>query len=309
MVDITLIGTGGLMPLPERALSSVLLKCQGKTILFDCGEGTQSASRKAGVSLVNTDMIALTHYHGDHIFGLPGLLQTMQVMERTSPLVIAGPKGIKTALKPLLTAAGELPYEITLVELKKEPTKLNTLVSDFPFFAELTPFETNHRVPSFGYVFTLERSGKFFPEKAEQLGVPINMWSLLQQGETITTETGVTVTPEQVLGKKRKGLKFVFTGDTALCDNLVKYSEDADLLISEATFGENDQRELAAERGHMTFSDAAKVAKEANVRRLCLTHFSPRVVNCSDYLFNATGIFENTVCGTDGMRFNLEFED
>ena len=117
MVDVTLIGTGGLMPLPDRALASVFLKCQGKTILFDCGEGTQSAARKAGVSLINVDLIALTHYHGDHVFGLPGLLQTMQVQERTAPLVIIGPKGINESLAPLLTAAGELPYEIKLVEL------------------------------------------------------------------------------------------------------------------------------------------------------------------------------------------------
>lgn len=309
MIDVTLIGTGGLKPLPDRALASVFLKCQGNTILFDCGEGTQSAAQKAGVSLINVDMIALSHFHGDHIFGLPGLLQTMQIQERVNPLVIAGPVGIHSALEPLLTAAGELPYEIKLMELKTEEVRLNSIIPDATPYASFLPFATNHRVPSYGYCFTLERTGKFYPEKAEQLGVPINMWSLLQQGQSVTTENGTVVTPKDVLGIKRKGLKIVFTGDTAVCENLVTYSENADLLISEATFGENEQKDLANERGHMTFSDAAEIAKKANVKTLCLTHYSPRVVEPEEYLANATGIFENTVLGTDGLKFTLEFEE
>lgn len=308
MVDVTLIGTGGLKPLPDRALASVFLRCDGRTILFDCGEGTQSAAAKASVSLANVDLIALTHFHGDHIFGLPGLLQTLQVMERTSPLVIAGPKGISASLSPLLEAAGELPYEIRLEELCEGEIKLNTLVTSFSELATLTCFKTNHRVSSLGYCFTLERMGKFNPEKAKELGIPVSIWSELQKGKAIETEAGRFL-PEQVLGEKRKGIKIVVTGDTAECDNLVKYSENADLLISEATFGENDQKDLAEERGHMTFAVAAETAKKANVKKLCLTHYSPRVVNPEEYLENATSIFENTVCGYDGMKFNLEFED
>lgn len=308
MVDVTLIGTGALMPLPDRALASVLLKCNGRTILFDCGEGTQSAARKAGVSLINVDMIALTHYHGDHIFGLPGLLQTMQVMERTNPLVIVGPKGIFSSLKPLLEAAGELPYEIKLTELNEETVRLDSFVQGFTASAFLTAFATEHRVSSFGYLFTLERAGKFYPEKAQALNVPVNLWSELQKGNSVETENG-TVTPEMVLGEKRKGISFVVSGDTAECDNLVRYSENADLFVCEATFGENEQKDLAAERGHMTFSQAAETAKKANVKKLCLTHFSPRVVEPEEYIENATSIFENTVLGTDGLKFTLEFEE
>ncbi len=308
MVDLTLIGTGGLKPLPDRALASVFLRCNGKTILFDCGEGTQSAAAKASVNLMNTDIIALTHFHGDHIFGLPGLLQTLQVMERTAPLVILGPKGIHSALEPLMKAAGDLPYEVSLIEPASEDIKLNTLVPEFPPLATLTSFATNHRVPSLGYVFTLERMGKFNPEKAKELNIPVNLWSELQKGNSVETEGGV-VTPETVLGEKRKGIKVVITGDTAECENLVTYSGNADLLISEATFGENEQTSLAAERGHMTFCVAAKIAKKANVKKLCLTHFSPRVVEPEEYLPNATDIFENTVCGVDGMKFTLDFED
>ena len=308
MIDVTLIGTGGLKPLPDRALASVFLRCEGKTVLFDCGEGTQSAAQKAGVSLMNVDMIALTHFHGDHIFGLPGLLQTMQVQERSNPLVIAGPNGINTALAPLLKAAGELPYEVKLTELNEGTFKLNTLIKGASEQADFTCFKTNHKVSSLGYCFTLERMGKFYPERATELGVPVSLWSELQKGNSVGTENG-TVTPEQVLGEKRKGIKLVITGDTAECENLVTYSEEADLLISEATFGENEQEELAAERGHMTFSQAAEIAKKANVKKLCLTHFSPRVVDPEEYLANATDIFENTVLGIDGLKFTLEFED
>ena len=296
------------MPLPERALASVFLRCQGASILFDCGEGTQSAAQKAGVSLVNTDIIVFTHFHGDHTFGLPGLLQTLQVKERTKPLVIAGPKGISSALEPLLAAAGELPYEITLAELKDETVNLNSVSPEFPATAYLTAFPTNHKVISLGYRFALERAGKFYPEKADALGVPVTLWSELQKGNTVETENG-TVTPEMVLGEKRKGISFVVSGDTAECDNLVKYSENADLLISEATFGENEQADLAAERGHMTFSQAAEIAKKANVKKLCLTHFSPRVVDPEEYLENAVSIFENTVLGSDGLKITLEFEE
>lgn len=308
MVELTLIGTGGLRPLPDRALASVFLKCNGRSILFDCGEGTQSAAAKASVSLVNTDIIALTHFHGDHIFGLPGLLQTMQVMERKNPLVILGPEGISSALEPLFAAAGELPYEIKTVELCEKTVKLSSLAPDFPSLAFLCPFETNHKVKSLGYCFTLERMGKFNPERAKELGVPVEKWSLLQKGQEVETESGV-VTPFMVLGENRKGIKAVVTGDTAECDNLVKYSENADLLISEATFGENEQKELAEERGHMTFAVAAEIAKKANVKKLCLTHYSPRVVDPEEYLGNASSIFENTVCGFDGLKFNLEFEE
>ena len=308
MIDITLLGTAALMPIPERALTAATLVCAGHTILFDCGEGTQCAARRAGVSLMKADMIALTHYHGDHIFGMPGLLQTMTSMGRTEPLYIIGPEGLEDAMAPILTLTGWTSYEIRLMAMPAEGIRLSELVDGWPAEALLTAFSTEHRIPSQGYGFTLSRAGKFMPQKAKALGVPVNRWGILQKGGSVQVD-GVTVLPEQVLGAPRKGLKFVFSGDTAACDALMEAARDADLMISEATYGENEQARLAEDHGHMNFAQAASVAAKAGVKQLWLAHYSQMIVNPADFLPNAAAIFENTVCGEDGMSTTLRFED
>ena len=178
MIDITLLGTSALVPLPDRALTAVALTCGGHTILFDCGEGTQAAARKADVSLMKTDIIALTHYHGDHVFGLPGLLQTMFCLGRTEPLYITGPVGLEEELAPILKLAGWTSYEIILFRLPDGGLRLEELGKGWPSEARLTSFKTEHRVPSQGYCFTLSRAGKFLPEKAKALGVPMLRWAI-----------------------------------------------------------------------------------------------------------------------------------
>ncbi|MBO4400742.1 MAG: ribonuclease Z [Selenomonadaceae bacterium] len=309
MIDITLIGTSALMPIPQRALTAVLLTCGGHSILFDCGEGTQTAARKEGISLMRTDIIALTHYHGDHIFGLPGLLQTMTNTEREEPLYIIGPAGLEEAMKPILKLAYFTPYEINLLEIPAEGVRLAELIPGWAYEAKLSAFKTEHRVSSQGYVFTLSRAGKFQPEKAKALGVPINQWGVLQKGQCVEVD-GKIILPEQVLGEPRKGLKFVFTGDTAMCETLTEAAEGADLLISEATYGVLEQAPHAVEHGrHMIFSQAAEVAKAAGVKELWLTHYSQMIVDPQEYLPNATAIFPNTICGRDGMSTTLKFEE
>ena len=308
MIEITLIGTGALLPLPDRALTSAVLTCRGRTILFDCGEGTQTAARKARVNLMKTDMIALTHYHGDHIFGLPGLLQTLFSMGREKPLYIVGPEGLQRAMSPMIALAGELSYELRLMELSEDGIKMEALIPGWPSEAHLLPIKTNHRITSHGYCFTLRRTGKFQPEKARALGVPVNLWSRLQKGEAV--QVGSTaVLPEQVLGEPRKGLKFIFTGDTAPCETLEQAAHDADLIISEATYGENEQTALALERGHMTFALASQMAKRANAKRLWMAHYSPRIDNPLHYLSNAQEAFPDAVCAEDGMYVTLDFID
>ena len=306
MIDITLIGTAALVPLPERAVTSVLLTCAGHSILFDCGEGTQTAARRAGVSLMKADMIALTHYHGDHIFGIPGLLQTMCSMGRTETLYITGPEGLEEELEPILKLVGWTSYEIKLFALPPEGMHLSELVKGWPNESKLAAFKTEHRVPSQGYCFNLSRAGKFMPQKAKELGIPTNQWGLLQKGIPIQVD-GVTVQPEQVLGEPRKGLKFVFSGDTAACDTLIKEAAEADLLICEATYGENEQADLALEHGHMNFAQAASVAAKADVRQLWLAHYSQMIDDPQAYLQNAKDFFENTICGVDGMKTTLRF--
>jgi len=248
MIDITLLGTAALAPIPERALTAVLLACGGRAILFDCGEGTQVAARRAGVSLMKTDLIALTHYHGDHIFGLPGLLQTMGSLGRTDPLTITGPEGLEEMMAPILALTGWVSYPVRLMPLPDEGLALRQLEWHWPDRARLTAFPTDHRVPSQGYSFTLGRAGEFQPERAKALGVPVQAWSRLQRGESVQVGQRL-VAPEAVLGAPRPGLKFVFSGDTAPCAPLVQAARDADLLICDATYGDDAQAALALDHG------------------------------------------------------------
>ncbi|MCR5783792.1 MAG: ribonuclease Z [Clostridia bacterium] len=308
MITITLIGTAALVPLPNRALASTLLVCNGHSILFDCGEGTQSAARKAQVSLMRTDLIALTHYHGDHIFGLPGLLQTMCSMGRTEPLYITGPVGLREAMDPIIRLTGWTSYEICLIEFPPEGMHLASLVKGWPTLATLTAFPTEHRVSSQGYCFTLGRSGQFMPQKAKAKGVPTNLWGLLQKGQSVQVGD-VTVLPEQVLGEARRGLKVVFSGDTAMCETLTTAAQGADLLITEATYSDNTEAQTAIERGHMTFAQAAQTAKDAEAKMLWLSHYSQAIVDPEQFKENATSIFPNTFCGADGMSVSLHFEN
>ena len=308
MIDICLLGTAALMPLPERALTAAVLTCGGRSILFDCGEGTQTAARKQGVSLMKTDIIALTHYHGDHIFGLPGLLQTLFCMGRTAPLYITGPKGLERELAPILKLAGGLSYEVRLFEMPEEPVKLSKLVRGFPEESFLSAFPTKHRVESQGYCFRLERAGKFLPDKAKELLIPVQLWSKLQKGESVEAN-GCVIAPKEVMGERRKGLKFVFTGDTSPCEAIVRAAEKADLLICDSTYAEKEQAELALERGHMNFDMASRCAAEANVKRLWLAHYSQLVTEPEEALDMAAGNFPGAECGIDGKRITLKFDE
>ena len=302
-----MLGTSALVPLPDRALTAVTLTCAGHTVLFDCGEGTQSAARKAGVSLMKADIIALTHYHGDHIFGLPGLMQTMCSLGRTEPLYVTGPAGLHEALAPILKLAGSVTYDIRPIALPEGGLRPADLVRGWPPEAKLASFRTEHRVPSQGYCFTLGRAGRFMPQRAKDLGVPVNLWGVLQKGRSVQSGDDM-ILPEQVLGGPRKGLKFVFSGDTAACPALTNAAKGADLLICEATYGEDGQADLAVDHGHMNFAQAAFTASQAGVKLLWLAHYSQMIKDPPEYLPNAARIFENTVCGQDGMRMTLSFE-
>jgi len=306
MIDITLLGTSALLPIPQRGTTAAALTCCGHTILFDCGEGTQIAARRYSVSLLKTDIIALTHYHGDHFFGLPGLLQTVN-MGRTEPLYIVGPTGLEEAMEPILKLVGPTEYEIRLLTMPEEGIRLCELIKGWPGEARLSAFKTEHRIPSQGYAFSLGRLGKFQVQKAIELGIPVDCWGILQHGKNVQVGD-MTFSPEQVMNEPRRGLKFVFSGDTTVCDSLIQAASEADILICEATYGENEQAQLAAEHGHMTFAQAAQVAASARARCLWLAHYSQIVEEPEIYLPISKAIFENTVCGTDGMSVTLKFE-
>ena len=197
---------------------------------------------------------------------------------------------------------------IRLAGLPKEGLRLSTLNPNWPAGAVLTAFPTEHRVSSQGYCLSLSRAGRFLPERARALGVPVDRWGLLQKGQSVQAN-GVEIQPADVLGAPRRGLKIAFSGDTAPCDGLVRGAAGADLLICEATYGENEQAQLAIDHGHMNFAQAAEAAKRAGARRLWLTHYSQMVEDPAQYLPNATSVFENTVCGEDGMAVTLKFDN
>lgn len=307
------------MPTPERGVSAAILRCAGRSILFDCGEGTQVALRREKISPIKIDLIALTHYHGDHIFGLPGLLQTMDCLKRTEPLYITGPDGLEDAMEPILKLVVQTAYEVRLVKTDSVfGVAMKTFNSSWPDGARLHPFATEHRVLSQGYSFMLSRASKFLPEKAKELGIPVHMWKQIiasdpdtpiQINGEVLSVGGTIIRGHHLMGETRRGLRVVISGDTQPCKTLEGHAYGADLLISDATYGEDAQADEAELWGHSTFRQAAELARDACVRQLWLTHFSQSMKAPADYLANALSVFPNSVCGYDGLSVTLQFDD
>ncbi|MBQ6806356.1 MAG: ribonuclease Z [Lachnospiraceae bacterium] len=302
MLDICLLGTGGMMPLPYRWLTSLMARYNGKSILIDCGEGTQIAMKEKGWSPKPIDIICFTHFHADHISGLPGMLLTMGNAERTEPLLLIGPKGLTKVVSALRVIAPELPFEIECMELTEAEQTLS-----FDGF-RIETFKVNHNVVCYGYNIVIDRVGKFDVEKAKENGVEQRYWSRLQKGETIETEQGI-LTPDMVLGPPRKGIKLTYCTDTRPTDSIVRNAKEADLFICEGMYGEPEKKKKAKEYKHMTFYEAATLAKEANVKEMWLTHYSPSLVRAEDYMKDVRKIFSNAVAGKDGMSVTLLFEE
>lgn len=300
MLDICLLGTGGMMPLPGRWLTALMLRYNGKGILIDCGEGTQIAIREKGWSFHGIDIICFTHYHGDHISGLPGLLLSMGNAERKEPVTLIGPKGLERVVTALRTIAPELPFELRFIELTEQEQTL-----DLAGY-QITAFKVNHNITCYGYSLSVKRGGKFFAEKAQALSIPLQYWNRLQKGETIEAD-GVVFTPDMVLGPERKGIKITYCTDTRPTAGIVKNAKDADLLICEGMYGEAEKQTKASEYKHMTFIEAANIAKAADVGELWLTHYSPSLIKPKDFLHEAKSIFHATKCGKDGMSVELEY--
>lgn len=307
------------MPSPTRGVSAAPLRCNGRYILFDCGEGTQVALRREKVSPIKIDLIALTHYHGDHIFGLPGLLQTMNCLKRIEPLYIMGPDGLEEAMQPILQMAGPLDYEVRFVKFDKpNGMAMHSLQTKWPETAWIHHFSTVHRVPSQGYLFYLHRQPKFLPEKAREAGIPVSMWKQIATDNpalpikvdgAILCVNGRPLHGSDFLGEHRKGLQVVFSGDTEPCAQLHRAALNADLLIHDATYGEDQQVDEAELWGHSTFRQAAEMALRSEVGELWLTHFSQSIQDPTEYLPNAQAVFPNTVCGYDGLTKTLSFRD
>jgi len=302
MLDVCLLGTGGMMPLPYRWLTSMMVRYNGMSVLVDCGEGTQIALKEKGWSPKPVDVICFTHYHADHISGLPGMLLTMGNAERTEPLTLIGPKGLTRVVSALRVIAPELPFEIIYREIEgaEEEFFINGM--------KIKAFRVNHNVLCYGYSMSIERIGRFHPEKAQALGIEKKYWNLLQKGNTIETETGI-YTPDMVLGAPRKGLKVTYVTDTRPTDSIAANAEGSDLFICEGMYGEPEKKAKAKEYKHMTFYEAAALAKKAHVKELWLTHFSPSLIRAEEFMPAVRKIFPDACAGKDGKTVELVYEE
>ena len=302
MLDVCLVGTGGMMPLPRRWLTALMTRYNGSSLLIDCGEGTQVAIKEKGWSFKPIDVICFTHYHGDHISGLPGLLLTMGNADRTEPLTLIGPRGLESVVNALRVIAPELPFEIRFIEITKpeEVIELNGY--------RITAFKVNHNVICYGYTLEILRQGKFSLERAKEQEIPLKLWNPLQKGQTIELE-GKTYTPDMVLGPDRKGIKLTYTTDTRPTDSILRNAKNSDLFICEGMYGEDEKKDKAKGYKHMTFREAAELAKEAGVGEMWLTHYSPSLIRPDDYMDTVRAIFPQAYPGKDGKSVELNFEE
>ncbi len=302
MLDICLLGTGGMMPLPYRWLTSMMARCDGSGLLIDCGEGTQIALRKKGWSPKPIDVICFTHYHADHISGLPGLLLTMGNAERTEPLLLVGPRGLERVAGALRVIAPELPFPVQYLELNeaREQHRFGPYVVD--------AFRVNHNVVCYGYRITIPRGGKFDAERARAQGIPLKYWNPLQKGQTIT-DGDVTYTPDMVLGETRRGISVVYTTDTRPVPVIAEYAKGCDLLICEGMYGEPEKQGKARENKHMMISEAAELGRKAEPRDMWLTHYSPSLNHPEDYIEEARKIFPGIRAARDGWTAELRFDE
>ena len=299
MIDVCLLGTGGMLPLPDRALTSLYVRNEGRAVLIDCGEGTQMAIRRAGLRFKPIEAILITHFHADHISGLPGLLLTLGNEGRTEGIRIYGPVGLERVVNALRIIVGELPYEIEYRELKTGEEAVFSCGG-----MEAVAFPLDHGMPCFGYRLERSRPGRFDPIRAKERGIPVQLWSRLQKGESLEGYV-----PEDVLGDPRQGLRVLYATDSRPVEAIVRLGSGADLLILEGMFGQPEKLERAKEARHMLMQEAARMAAEAGAKQLWLTHFSPANPEPELFLEELQNIFPDTVVGTDGMMTQLRFPE
>ena len=302
MVDVALLGTGGMLPLPNRFLTSLYCRINGRYIMIDCGEGTQISLKMLGWSTKNLDVICLTHFHADHISGLPGILLTIANSGRTEPVILIGPKKLKSVVKNLCVIASELPFELKIIE---QDFLTNNSFKAKNFIINILPVD--HSLNCLAYSIYVPRNGKFDLNKAIKLGLPKKFWSLLQNGHNVEHKNKF-YTPEMVLGEYRKGIKISYCTDTRPIELLADFVRDSDLFVCEGIYGENEKINKASAKKHMIFSEAAKIARDAKVKELWLTHFSPAMPEPEKFLDAAKKIFDKTIIAKDRIHKTIFFE-
>ena len=302
MVDILLLGCGGGMPMPGRFLSASLLMYKGRKILIDCGEGTQVSMRMGNAGFKTIDVICISHIHGDHIVGLPGLLGTIGNSGRVEKITIIGPEGIKKAVNGLRTIVEWLPYEIDIIENPKESIDIMNEEVKVSFF------EADHSAPCLGYSFYIKRTPKFDLDSAMKNNVPKNLWNILQKKSESVEVDGVIYERNMVMGEERKGIKISFITDSRPSIEIPSFIDNSDLFICEGTYGSDDDIEKAVKNKHMTFREAAQLACKGNVKNMILTHFGTAMSDPVLYENNAKEVFKDTIIGYDRLKFSMDFD-
>lgn len=301
MLDVALLGTGGMTPLPRRWLASMLLRFQGRMLLIDCGEGTQISLKQLGWGFKEISTVLLTHLHADHVAGLPGMLLSIGNSGRREPLLLYGPRDLWRVVEGVRAIAPQLPFPLEWQELTGgEEIDLQGI--------EASSLAVEHAVPCLAYSLKVPRGRRFDAQKAAALGLPMPLWGRLQAGEVVEWE-GRKVKPEAVLGEARRGIKLSYTTDTRPTPDLPSFVRGADLLVCEGMYGSPEDLPKAIGNQHMLFSEAAEIARQGHVREMWLTHYSPSLSDPSEWLGEATRIFPNTRAGYDGMTATLRFPE
>ena len=302
-LTVRFLGTSASRPTVERNVTSIAIVREGETLLFDCGEGTQRQMMRYGTSFALAD-IFFTHMHADHMLGVIGLFRTLALQGRTDPMRLWGPQGCTDLLKQAIALG---------TEREKFPFEINEVVADTPIARKgysILPFAVEHNDRSaVGYALVEDiRLGRFNPDRARDFGIPEGpMWGKLHKGESVTLDDGRVVEASELVGESRPGRRVVFTGDTRPCAGTLKVAEGADLLVHEATFGDEEQPR-AVETGHSTAREAADVAAKAGAKQLILTHLSARYsVNAGELLGQAKEVFDECIIARDGLEIDIPF--
>jgi ribonuclease Z len=304
MLSVTFLGTGASCPTVDRNVAGLAVQREGEMILFDCGEGSQRQMMRYGVGFSFTEVF-FTHYHADHMLGITGLLRTMGLQDRTAPVVLYGPRGAERVLGAAVMLGIERnKFPVEIVEIRPGDRLIR------PEY-DIVAFETEHRADTLGYALVEHiRLGRFNPERARELGIPEGpLWGRLHKGESVLLEDGRIVSPADLVGGPRAGRTLVYSGDTRPTLSVIEAARGADLLVHEATFG-GDEAERAKETGHSTAAEAARVAHDAGVRRLVLTHISPRYNrDATELLAEARAVFPETTIARDGLTVEVPFSE
>lgn len=302
MLDLCTLGTGGTMPMPDRALSSLYVRVNGRALLIDCGEGTQVGVQRLGWGMQCIDGLLITHFHADHVSGLPGMLLALTKAQRTEPLHLYGPVGLSYIVGGLRVIAPQLTFPVVLHELKGTEAAFSLIG------LEITPFPLDHGMPCLGYRLHLPRPAAFDPQKARSLAIPLPLWKCLQKGETVEAD-GVTFRPEQVMGPPRRGITVLYATDTRPVPEIADLGFRCDMMFLEGMYGAEEKHPLALRNHHMLYREAAALARDAEAGQLVLTHFSTSIDDPLEFLPNAQAVFPHTSCAVDGMTWCLHYPE